>query len=123
MESNNATLQEKLLALQESDFLLDDMKLYLDTHPCDQRMLMKYQMQAQKSTMLRNEIEYRYNYPINSMHVQYGKGFNWINSPWPWNKDFPKAMPGYPDCSCYNNSDDCSCNCNCNCNCEMEDCD
>ena len=54
-----STLKEKLLMLAESDFAADDIKLYLDTHPDDAGMIMKLCLQAQKSMMLRNEIEDR----------------------------------------------------------------
>lgn len=55
-----STLKEKLLMLAESDFAADDIKLYLDTHPDDAGMIMKLCLQAQKSMMLRNEIETRF---------------------------------------------------------------
>lgn len=87
-----STLKEKLLMLAESDFAADDIKLYLDTHPDDAGMIMKHCLQSQKSMMLRNEIESRFGYPITASTASlYGAPFRWINAPWPWCPDWPKA--------------------------------
>lgn len=87
-----STLKEKLLMLAESDFAADDIKLYLDTHPDDAGMIMKLCLQAQKSMMLRNEIETRFGYPITATTASiYGAPFRWINAPWPWCPDWPKG--------------------------------
>lgn len=87
-----STLKEKLLMLAESDFSADDIKLYLDTHPDDAGMIMKLCLQAQKSMMLRNEIETRFGYPITATTASiYGAPFRWINAPWPWCPDWPKG--------------------------------
>ena len=87
-----STLKEKLLMLAESDFAADDIKLYLDTHPDDAGMIMKLCLQAQKSMMLRNEIETRFGYPITATTASiYGAPFRWINAPWPWCPDWPKT--------------------------------
>ena len=114
-------LKEKLLKLQEIDFVLADIKLYLDTHPCDSAMLMKYCMYAQKSMMLRNEIETRYRYSLTAKAAAaFGPKFGWINSPWPWcGKDPRPIESSYMPCTMADveNSTDCSCSCNCNCGC------
>lgn len=113
----DAKLKEKLLKLQESDFVADDIKLYLDTHPHDTAMLMKLCMQNQKSMMLRNEIEGRYCYPLTaSAASNYGPCFKWIDAPWPWCPEWPGESKcntvSLEDCnknSCQNNENDCVC--------------
>lgn len=88
-----SSLKEKLLMLQESDFAADDIKLYLDTHPNDNIMMMKLYIQIQKSMILRNEIETRYGYPLTaSSAVMHGAPFRWINAPWPWSPSWPGAV-------------------------------
>lgn len=79
-------LKDKLLKLQETDLVLKDIQLYLDTHPSDTGMLMNFYMQAQKSAMLRNEIETNCQYPLTAQSAApFGPPFAWIASPWPWN--------------------------------------
>ncbi|MBQ2942466.1 MAG: spore coat protein CotJB [Clostridia bacterium] len=117
-------LKEKLLKLQEIDFVLADLKLYLDTHPCDTAMLMKYCMYAQKSMMLRNEIETRYRYPLTAKAAAaFGPRFGWINSPWPWCGKDPKAIDAtFNPCQAGSMENDCTCTCTCECEKETEVC-
>ena len=108
-------LKEKLLKLQEIDFVLADMKLYLDTHPCDTAMLMKYCMYAQKSMMLKNEIETRYRYPLTAKAAAaFGPKFGWINSPWPWCGKNPKSIEStFNPCSVTDSGEGSGCICTC----------
>ena len=115
-------LKEKLLKLQEIDFVLADMKLYLDTHPCDTAMLMKYCMYAQKSMMLKNEIETRYRYPLTAKAAAaFGPKFGWINSPWPWCGKDPKSIEStFNPCSVTDSDTGTGCGCICTCGCARE---
>ncbi len=109
------SLKEKLTKLQEIDFVLADIKLYLDTHPCDTAMLMKYCMYAQKSMMLRNEIETRYRYPLTAKAAAaFGPKFGWINSPWPWCGKEPKSIDAtFNPCQAETLENECTCSCEC----------
>lgn len=93
-------LKEKILKLQEAEMLLQDLKLYLDTHPTDSAMLAKYYAQARKAALLRGEIERVYRYPLTAESAApFGPDFLWINAPWPWCPDYPGAgnRPAHPE--------------------------
>ena len=82
----NCSCREDLVNLiNEASFAVDDVKLYLDTHPCD-REAMEYFC---KYSRMRNEAlkEYAENYgPLTVDTVIYSdpEKWNWTNEPWPW---------------------------------------
>lgn len=66
-------------------FAVDDVKLFLDTHPDDQNALSYFH----KYTKMRNEAlqEYATYYgplTIDTTVESCGDRWNWINEPWPW---------------------------------------
>ena len=69
--------------LTELSFVMDDLRLYLDTHPCDQEALCYFkQIQVLRSNTLQ---EYTENYgPIYNYDVDVDNYFCWVNDPWPW---------------------------------------
>ena len=75
--------EQLLRELQASDFTVEDLHLYLDTHPFDQKALMLFNCAVQQSRMLRENYERLYG-PLNP-HTSYsGYPWQWIKSPWPW---------------------------------------
>lgn len=69
--------------ITQSSFAIDDVKLYLDTHPCDKEAMEYYQ----KYRQVREEAmkDYRDCYgPISAYDVAEANEWTWINSPWPW---------------------------------------
>ena len=81
MEVNN---REKLFAcITATSFVLDDLRLFLDTHPTDQEALDHWQ----KVERVRNEAveEYTKCYgPINMYDVDVKNRWTWVDEPWPW---------------------------------------
>ena len=66
-------------------FAVDDVKLFLDTHPDDQNALSYFH----KYTKMRNEAlqEYATYYgplTIDTTVESCGDSWKWINEPWPW---------------------------------------
>lgn len=66
-------------------FAVDDVKLFLDTHPCNEDALAYFQ----EYSRMRNEAlkEYAKHYgPLTIDTVVYSCAdtWNWINEPWPW---------------------------------------
>ena len=65
-------------------FSVNDLALYLDTHPCDRKALAlhnEYSMKMQKLTD-----EYQENYgPLTNIDSNSNE-WNWINNPWPWER-------------------------------------
>ena len=72
-----------MCVITEASFAIDDVKLFLDTHPCDQEALAYYE----KYRDIRKEAmkQYRDCYgPISSYDVNVDNVWTWINEPWPW---------------------------------------
>ncbi len=70
--------------LQEIDFVLVELTLYLDTHPEDFDSIKQFNEFAEKGMKLRQQIEKKYG-PL----MQYGQSYsgypwNWDDPPWPW---------------------------------------
>lgn len=72
-------------AIQMYDFALDELNLYLDTHPgCTEavKYFRQYQMMADKC---REEYEGKYG-SLTAYSTNIDKGWDWVNAPWPWEK-------------------------------------
>jgi spore coat protein JB len=75
---------EFLKKLQELDFVLVELNLYLDTHPGDQQALEQYNWYALERSKLAHEYETQYG-PLRNFGQsmnQYPK--SWDEGPWPW---------------------------------------
>lgn len=76
--------QENLMRrLQIQDFAINDINLYLDTHPTDQMALEYYK----KYRDLRNQTLESYTKqfgPIIVEDVDVTDSWTWVESPWPW---------------------------------------
>lgn len=75
---------ELLLRLQEVDFVLVELTLYLDTHPFDMQAIQQFNQLAQQRQTIACEYESAYG-PL----LQYGHSYSrypwdWKDSPWPW---------------------------------------
>ena len=69
--------------LQALGFAVNELALYLDTHPKDQEALelyQTYQSALHKAMMEFNER----NMPLNHACPTKGDRYNWIQDPWPW---------------------------------------
>ncbi len=74
---------ELLNFINQVSFMVDDIVLYLDTHPCCPKGIEAYNHYSR----LREEAvaEYSELYgPLNKYCVNVENCFDWINSPWPW---------------------------------------
>ncbi len=77
--------RDLLNKIYEVSFAVDDVKLYLDTHPWDEEALSYFR----EYSYMRNEAlkEYaKYYGPLTidtAVHSDCEK-WNWINEPWPW---------------------------------------
>ncbi len=73
---------ELMKRVYETGFALDDVQLFLDTHPTDQEA-MKYYFFAQKANQQAiNAYEQVYG-PLMSNRVN-SENWSWIKNPWPW---------------------------------------
>lgn len=69
--------------IEAASFAIDDVKLYLDTHPNDQEALAyyeKYKCQRQQKVE-----EYTNCFgPLTADNVNVENGWMWVDTPWPW---------------------------------------
>jgi len=73
-----------LTELQQLDFVLVELTLYLDTHPYDMQAVQQFNQFAQRRRQVAQVFESRYG-PL----MQFGHSFSrypwdWADSPWPW---------------------------------------
>lgn len=71
--------------INQVSFAVDDVKLYLDTHPCDEEALAFFR----EYSRLRNEAlqEYAKLYgpiTIDTAGDSCDDSWKWVNEPWPW---------------------------------------
>ena len=77
------TLKQRIHAL---DFALLELNLFLDTHPENGEALAEYVALRKKREALLEE--YRMNVgPIPSYSAGGRNGWNWVEGPWPWEKE------------------------------------
>ena len=74
---------ELLKQVTAAHFMLEDLSLYLNTHPMDREALVRYNSFVMQADMLRKTYERCY-----GMLSEHGAcspyPWQWINEPWPW---------------------------------------
>lgn len=85
MESKNELLKK----LQSYNFAAYDMLLYLDTHPTDKKAFSMFKDLVEKTLQLKSEYEKNYG-PLTPYGTAAQDSFNWLASPWPWEKEANK---------------------------------
>lgn len=82
------TVDEKyyqmLLELQETDFVLVELNLYLDTHPQDTQALQQYNELVQQRWQQAQQFEECYGPLMHFGHSYSRSPWQWIDTPWPW---------------------------------------
>jgi spore coat protein JB len=74
---------ELLKQVVTTEFMKEDLALYLNTHPMDQEALSKYNCYVMESKALKES--YEMNYGMLSEHDSLSPyPWQWINDPWPW---------------------------------------
>ena len=79
----NRSPQQLMNTVQTASFALDDLGLFLNTHPDCREAVNFYNQQRE----LRNQAirEYTEFYgPITKYHVNTRQGWSWTETPWPW---------------------------------------
>ncbi len=84
MDCNDNSQKNLLNQIREYAFSVNDLALYLDTHPCDQRALRAHREYAEKLMELKSIYQEEYG-PL-SINFPGGSSWKWIESPWPWER-------------------------------------
>ena len=80
---------ELLKKIQCSNFAAYDMLLYLDTHSDDKKAFRMFQALVKKTKELKCEYEEKFG-PLNQFSTAMQDEFNWLDNPWPWEKEANK---------------------------------
>lgn len=74
-----------MLQLQELQFGLLEIQLYLDTHPNDPKAQQNLMQLAQQISLLMPRVE-KYYGPLTSLGFSRENPSRWITEPWPWER-------------------------------------
>lgn len=70
--------------LQQLDFVLVELTLYLDTHPNDLQAVQQFNQFAQRRQQCAHQFESRYGPLMQFGHSYARYPWNWPDTPWPW---------------------------------------
>ncbi|HBI05188.1 MAG TPA: spore coat protein CotJB [Paenibacillaceae bacterium] len=84
MKESTAKYYELLHEIQQVDFALVELNLYLNTHPMDQQAIMQFNELVQRSQMLKKNFESMYGTMRNFGESFSPTPWSWSNTPWPW---------------------------------------
>ena len=71
-----------LLRLQELDFILNDLNLYLDLNPNDTRVFETFKRVAKEYDILKKR--YYESYQVLELCYDTKNKYTWDSNPWPW---------------------------------------
>lgn len=80
---NQSNQQALLKYIYEVGFAIDDVVLFLDTHPCDPEALKYYCSYRQMKQQAVEEYT-KYYGPLTNDNVDVTNKWTWIRDPWPW---------------------------------------
>lgn len=80
MAANRMELLEKI---NKASFVMDDTRLFLDTHPCSKEALALYKEMACARETLVGEYTNSFG-PLASYDTFDGSEWKWADTPWPW---------------------------------------
>lgn len=72
-----------LMYITKVTFALDDVILFLDTHPCDKEALSYYQMVRKEREKAMKQYNEQYG-PLQIDQVESCDYWTWLDEPWPW---------------------------------------
>lgn len=79
--------KELLERLSAASFAAVDLQLYMDTHPEDKAALAKLNKYLDQTAALVAEYTRQFG-PLSPQDIYGDTSFDWVNSPWPWSRDF-----------------------------------
>ena len=71
--------------INQASFAVDEIKLYLDTHPCDIEAIAYFREMSRKRNQALNEYATAYGpLTVDTAEASCTDRWNWVNEPWPW---------------------------------------
>ncbi len=78
--------QRLLKRLQVCEFTLDDVRLYLDSHPCDHAALEYYKKHLEMRNKAYQDYIEKFG-PLMANDCINTEKWTWVEEPWPWEKE------------------------------------
>jgi len=72
-----------LKEIKQVDFVLKELNLYLDTHPCSKEALEMFNINEKKAKQLKYDYEKLFG-PLTPSANNNTEAWEWIKGPWPW---------------------------------------
>lgn len=76
--------QELLLEIQQIEFVLIELQLFLDTHPLDKKALNLFNQNSNRLKKLISQYESQFGPLLGFGFSKSRNTWQWINEPWPW---------------------------------------
>ena len=77
--------EEMLREIMALNFAVNDLALYLDTHPTDRCAIEKHSEYVEKVMKLTEEYQRLYG-PLTVNFINQGNCWQWSDEPWPWER-------------------------------------
>ena len=84
MESEQLNRNELMNKIMEYKFAINDMALFLDTNPCNEKALEKHNEYVKNYKNYKNKFEKEYG-PL-SINTEINSWEKWVYEPWPWER-------------------------------------
>ena len=82
---NSMNRRQLMDHINQVSFAVDEVKLYLDTHPCDREALAYFREMSRKRNHALKEYAAAYGpLTVDTAEESCTERWNWINEPWPW---------------------------------------
>jgi len=81
--ANNVSRKRLMREIMEVDFVLKELNLFLDTHPCHTAALEKFQRYEARAVELKCQYEKMFG-PLTPSVNDNLTSWEWTESPWPW---------------------------------------
>ena len=82
---NSMNRRQLMDHINQVSFAVDEVKLYLDTHPCDKDALAYFREMSRKRNHALKEYATAYGpLTVDTAEESCTERWNWINEPWPW---------------------------------------
>ena len=85
MQNSKPCRKDLLMQIGHASFAVDDAKLYLDTHPCDEAALSYFmEHKNRRVAALKEYAKYYGPLTIDTADDEASESFLWVETPWPW---------------------------------------
>ena len=84
MDFENLNRKELIKKIMEYKFAINDMALFLDTHPCNEKALRKHNEYVEKYKKYKEQYENEYG-PL-SIDTETDTWEKWVYETWPWER-------------------------------------